>query len=209
MRRRLTIAVAALLLVVGAACSVLAVDALSWRSSMRSDDLRFVAFPAKSDLWSPRELGPFGTTKALLEVDDDLAYRRALQAFVLGQPRVERYSDTDLIGRRGRAQELLAGIVDSEQSKSRRSSAANLIGVLGFANAAIDSTDAPSYLNAAIAEFRRAIALDPQNADAKYNLELALSRLAGIKRPPDAGSPSQPRGGAGSGAGAGREGSGY
>jgi hypothetical protein len=206
---RLKLALAAICLLAGTTSTLLAVDALSWRNSMRSDDLRFAAFPAKRDLWRPRQLFPFGTAKAALDVDDDVAYRRAVQAFALARPRDERYSDTDLLGRRGQAQELLTRIVDGRQDEPRRASAENLIGVLGFANAAVDPEGASSYLTSAVEHFQRAIALDPQSADAKYNLELALDRLAAVKPRSGTNSSSNTRGGAGSGAGAGREGSGY
>jgi hypothetical protein len=81
--------------------------------------------------------------------------------------------------------------------------------VLGFASAVVDPSGASSYLMSAVEHFQRAIALDPQSADAKYNLELALDRLAAVKRSSGPTSSSKTRGGAGSGAGAGREGSGY
>jgi hypothetical protein len=153
MSRRVKLALAASCLLAAIASTLLAVDALSWRNRMRSDDLRFAAFPAKSDLWRPRQLFPLAATKAVLDVDDDLEYRRAVQAFALARPREERYSDTDLIGKRGQAQELLTRIVDSRQDASRRASAENLIGVLGFANAAVDPSGASSYLTSSVEHF--------------------------------------------------------
>ena len=53
----------------------------------------------------------------------------------------------------------------------------NLIGILGFAAATQDEGQRATFLNDAIASFKRAMALDPSNDDAYYNLEYALDQL--------------------------------
>ena len=209
MSARWRLAIAAICLVAAAALSLLATDVLRWQRAMRSSDTRFGFTPARNDLWQPTQLMPFGVARTVLRLDDDLAYRRGLQLFVLGQPRTQPYSDTEVIALRGQAQEVLTKVVDSHADARRRSTAANLVGALGFANAALDDAQATAYLNAAAADFRTAISIDPDNADAKYNLELALARLDVAQRRSGEPPPPDTRGGSGAGAGTGRPGSGY
>jgi hypothetical protein len=51
--------------------------------------------------------------------------------------------------------------------------------VLGFAMATQDAAQRETFLNNAITAFRQAIALDPTNDDALFNLEYALDQLKG------------------------------
>jgi len=61
-----------------------------------------------------------------------------------------------------------------------------------------------------VATLQLAVALDPSNDDAKYNLEYALQRSRGIQLTEGAGGQNPSPGGSGStGAGAGDAGSGY
>jgi hypothetical protein len=188
--------------------SLLATDLLDWKGRIDAGDTRFASGSVGTNLWQPRQLVPFGIARSLLGLRDDVTYREAVRAFVVGRPREQPYGDTDLLGARGHARELLEPIVDAPGDRSRRAEAANLIGVLGFANTAIDPDQAYSYLTESVRWFRRAIALDAANDDAKYNLELALASLrsaeSAINREPDVGNAS-----AGRGAGVGRAGSGY
>jgi hypothetical protein len=208
-RKALRIVGAAVVVLAAVACALLAADFLLLERGMRSSDTRFASGSLASDLWQPHQILPFGAAKELLAVDDDVAYRDAVRAFVLGRPREQAFRTPDLLGERGQAQDLLQSIVESHQDAKRRAEAANLIGVLGFANAAIDPDQAYSYLSEAIGRFRQAIALDPGSDDAKYNLELALTRIKKTPKPSGQKQPQDNRGGTGGGAGTGDAGSGY
>ena len=209
MRTVVRVGLTAALALAAVAATLIATDLLDWRSGIAAGDTRFASGSVSSNLWEPRQLVPFGTARSLLGLQDDLSYREAVRAFVLGRPREQPYGDTELLGARGHARELLEPIVDRPGNPIRRGEAANMIGVLGFANAAIDPDQAYTYLTEAVRSFRRAIALDAENEDAKYNLELALSRLKNVKPPPNQRPPKGTKGGAGSGAGTGEPGSGY
>jgi hypothetical protein len=208
-RAALRIGIAAVLLLGAVFVTLLATDLVDWKGRIDAGDTRFASGSVSTNLWEPHQLVPFGAARSLLGLQDDVAYREAVRAFVVGRPREQPYGDTDLLGARGHARELLEPIVDAPGDRSRRSEAANLIGVLGFANTAIDPDQAYSYLTESVRWFRRAIDLDAMNDDAKYNLELALSRLRNVKPPPNQKPPKGSKGGAGSGAGTGEPGSGY
>ena len=207
---RLRVAIAGFCLVAAAAAMLLASDALRWQHRVGVDDKRFAAAPERSDLWSLRPLAPFAPTRLLLGLDDDLAYRHAAQAFVLGRPRLETYTDTESIIQRTRAQVLLADIGDGGggHSSDARAEASNLLGVLRLVSTFLDPPQATTYLTGAAEDFRRAIALAPEHGHAKYNLELTLLRLRDQLAQRGASGQS-PRGGVGSGSGAKRPGSGY
>jgi len=208
-RKPLRIAAAAVALVLAVGCALVATDVLLLQNGVRTGDTRFASGSVGKDLWRPHQLLPFGATASLLGVEDDVAYRRAIRAFVLGRPREQPFRDTDLLALRGQAQDELQAIVDGDESAQRKAEAANLMGVLGFANAAIDTDQAYQYLSEAIGRFRQAIAFDPSRDDAKYNLELALTRIKSTPRPQAQRGPRDTRGGTGGGAGTGEAGSGY
>jgi hypothetical protein len=208
-RATVRVGVAAVLVVAAVVATLMATDLLDWKRGISAGDTRFASGSLASTLWEPRQLVPFGAATSFLGLHDDLSYREAVRAFVLGRPREQPYGNTDLLGARGHARELLEPIVEGSGDPARRSEAANMIGVLGFANSAIDPDQSYSYLTEAVAWFRRAIALDIENDDAKYNLELALSRLKNVKPPPNQKPPKGGKGGGGSGAGTGEPGSGY
>ncbi len=155
---------------------LLAVDARAWSSRVPADDLRFRDNPLAQGLWHPRELTPFRLDRAVLGLDDDLLYRRAMRAFRNGRPREQLYSP-DVTTRRIQAQIALEKFLETATDPERRSQAANLLGVLGFAAATNDVAQRITFLNNAIASFRQAIALDPSNDDALFNLEYALGQL--------------------------------
>ncbi len=206
LRRRAWIA--ALCLVAAAAVMLVASDALRWQHLVDVDDERFAAVPERGELWRMPPLAPFAPTRFLLGLEDDLAYRRALQTFVRGRPRLETYTDTESIAQRTRAQVLLADIVDGGQAPTTRAEAANLLGVLRLASTFLDPSQATTYLTSASEDFRRAVTLAPEHSHAKYNLELTLLRLRDQLAQRGASGQS-PQGGVGSGSGARRPGSGY
>jgi hypothetical protein len=206
---RLRIAAAIGLLLVGTVAILLATDVLRWQSSMSSGDTRFAAGSSSRALWRVPHAFTFGAGKSVAGLDDDVSYRTALREFARGLPRSERSSNTEIISQRGKAQEELAAIASGTQDPRLRAAASNLIGVLVFANAAIDPGQGPTYLADSIGRFRTAIALDPDNADAKHNLELALARMGPAKQAAGQSKPKTKQAGKGSGGGAGDPGSGY
>ncbi|MDP8911098.1 MAG: hypothetical protein M3M94_03415, partial [Actinomycetota bacterium] len=121
---------------------------------------------------------PFGLARRTLAIDDDIAYRGALRQFRLGRPREEELIyETELEPIQAEAQALLTDVSESDPNGERRSHADNLIGVLAFVLAERDPAVASEAIDTGVRSFERAIARDPANADAKFNLEYALNSL--------------------------------
>lgn len=208
MLRTLFIRVAAVLAVlVSAALSVFALDVLRWDRQLAEQDVRFRAVPEQATYKEPSALLPFGLAERGLAGADDLTFRRQLQAFVRVRPGavIDAIEFEQL---RGEAQIELGRLSRVDPDRSRRSRAANMIGVL-----ALDPQLAPTaqqdytrVVQGAIDAFRYAVELDPTNAEAKRNLELAL-RIPGTSTlPPNSPSGS---GDVGKTAGLGETGTGY
>ena len=207
MRRALALGVAALALAVALGFALLAGDVRRWDRALVSDDLRFQAGPPRDELWRVTVTLPFGTTRRLLGVEDDIAYRRAVALFRLGRPRERAALRPELLAVRGAAQIELRRLSQIDVDRPRRSRLANLLGVLAIAEPRDVGAERVTLLQAAAAHFQTAARLHPGNDDAKYNLELTLRRLRAERGRVGVG---RLRGRFGAtGAGLGRAGSGY
>lgn len=198
---------AILVLLAAAALVVFAVDVLRWDRQLAQQDLRFQAVPEQARYSKPSGLLPLDLVEKALAGGDDFTFRRQLQAFL----RVRPGAAADAIEfeqLRGQAQLELARLSRVDPDPRRRSRAANMIGVL-----ALDPQLAPTVqedfttlVRGAIDAFRSAVEIDPSNADAKRNLELALRIPGTASLPPNAPSGSRD---VGKTAGLGTPGSGY
>jgi hypothetical protein len=178
--------------------------------ALKAGDARYRVAPDEGGLWQPDELAPRRIARDLLELDDDLAYRRAVQGLRLARLEGPAVTDPNLSLLRSDAQARLLEIVESDGDGVRRSAAANLMGVVALVSLVAEEQDRAVLLSTAIRSFRRAIALDPDSEDAKYNLELSLQRGRELQLSEAAGGRDPAPGGRGSrGAGTGDPGSGY
>ena len=222
MRRRLPHLPRELLLVVAGACVVaavllalVAVDVARSHSTSPDDDVRFATGGPTSG-WNPRALAPFGAGERLLGVRDDVAFREMLRVLRQSKLLDLTVSDPTLAIKRTELAERLESIVVHNPDPALRSRASSLLGVLAIVSwsstppQGTEQLDRSELLLAAVASFEQAIALDPENDDAKYNLQLMLQRGQGLL-PTEASAGRNPSpGGKGSrGAGAGAPGSGY
>jgi hypothetical protein len=224
MRRRLPHLPRELLLVAAAACvavavllALVAVDVARSRSAIPADDVRFAA-GAPTSGWSPRALAPFGAGERVLGVRDDVAFRRMLRLLRASRLLDYTVSDPVLAIRRTELAERLESIVVHDPDPVLRSRASSLLGVVSVVSWNTNASpsqgtmqqDRTELLLAAIASFEQAIGLDPDNDDAKYNLQLMLQRGQGLLPTEAAAGRNPSAGGKGSrGAGAGAPGSGY
>jgi hypothetical protein len=207
-RRRLVRVAAPLSIPLAAVLVVLALDVLRWERSLEAQDVRFAALPAQSTFSRPGSRLPGNLAEWLLDGGDDLLFRATLQQFARVRPRLAgAYAEQRQL-LRTEAQLQLSSLSLTDADRARRSRAANMSGVL-----ALDPNEAPSdpaelanLIAGAVAAFRNAVEIDPSNADAKHNLELAL-RIPGFANLPGS-DPSGSRDG-GDRAGAGSPGGGY
>jgi hypothetical protein len=198
---------AALALVASAALIVFALDVLRWDRQLAAQDVDFRAVPEQARYTEPSGMLPFAIAERALAAKDDLAFRQQLEAFVRARPGVVPDA-TQYEQLRGELQVELARLSRVDSDRGRRSRAANMVGVL-----ALDPQLAPTvyeeYLRlvqGAIDAFRYAAELDPANAEAKRNLELALRIPGPATLPPNAPSGSRD---VGRTAGLGKVGTGY
>jgi len=211
MRRRfVSVAAVAACIAAGVASLALAADVAALRTAFAEDDVRFRSTP-EARLWTAEELVPRGTARTLLGARDDLLFRRAIRATRLSHPELPGISETSYVLHRNDATAWLVDIVQDEgELRERRSAAANLLGVLSFADAIADYENRAKLLEAAGGRFRQAVSLDPANEDAKLNLELTLSRTREFELSEAGGGTDPSPGGRGArGAGAGDAGTGY
>ncbi len=210
---RSAIGVAAVLcLVLAIVLALLALDMSRSRDALASGDVEYRIVPETAGLWRARTVVPFGLAASLLGTSDDVAVRRAVRAVRLARldDPSTFVSDPQVALLRNDAQARLDALVAGSGSEKEKSRAAGLLGVLALARLATETQDRAELLGTAVANLQLAIALDPSNDDAKYNLELALQRSRGIQLTEGAGGQNPSPGGTGSsGAGAGDPGSGY
>jgi hypothetical protein len=215
LRRELLLVAAAACLVLAILVALVAVDVARLRSTIPADDVRFAA-GAPTSGWEPRAVAPFDAGKRVLGVGDDVAYRQMLRLLRKSKLLDATVSDPALALSRTELAERLESIVVHDPDPVLRSRASSLLGVTSIA--AWNSTpeqgtqqlDRSEFLLAAIASFEQAIEIDPENDDAKYNLQLMLQRGEGLLPTEAAAGRNPSAGGKGSrGAGAGAPGSGY
>jgi hypothetical protein len=169
-------------LVLGLVCALLAIvlglfaaDVAAWRSTVARDDLRFRALPTHRALWEPSTRLPGDPAAAIVGTDSTIAWRRALQYFWYSRIGSNPDIRMDAPTLRANAQDRLLGQLAGAPTSRQRSDAANLLGVLVVTTPAGNDQDAiAQILKRAANYFQTAIQLNPNNVDAKQNLELVL-----------------------------------
>ena len=203
---------AAICVLLALALGLVALDVSRSRSALAAGDVQYRITPEKTGLWRASTVIPFDLAVTLLGTQDDVEARRAVRSVRLSRlddPSAS-VSDPELALLRNDAQARLDALVASDADAKQKSRAAGLLGVLGLARLVSETQDRVALLSATVANLQLAIALDPSNDDAKYNLEVALQRSRGIQLTEGAGGQNPSPGGSGSsGAGAGDPGSGY
>jgi tetratricopeptide (TPR) repeat protein len=210
-RRRIAlVAGAAACLALAAVLFLLAADVARWRTAFAGDDVRWRAVPDQPGLWEAGARVPGDPAGRLLGVDDDVRFREAIRALRLGKLEAGFSSDPALALPRAEAQARLVRVFEQDRSPERSSRALGLIGVIGFANSLNETRGQLALVREAVAAFEAAIAIDPDNDEAKANLEQALQRRQALEALAGAGAAEPTPGGAGArGAGTANTGSGY
>jgi len=163
-------------LALGVLLVLLALDARTWQTTVRRDDMRFRAILDHRSLWRPQPVLPGDPAGKLLGTSDTVAMRRAEQLFWFSRIGRNSESQQDLPTLRAEAQAKLAAESKVASTPAERSQAANLLGVL-IVTSPVTSNDPKtllSILRRAAGYFQRATALNAANVDAEQNLELVL-----------------------------------
>jgi hypothetical protein len=190
-----------------AACSLaLAHDVREWSRAVDRGDARYRAEPATARWRAEPWLSP-GLSRDALELSDDLALRRAEQAFAVAVVARRGLDNGAERARLRSVAELALSDVVASGSDAQAARAGNLLGILAATSDA--QADAAASERQAADRFQAAIRADPTNTDAKYNLELLLRRVRVVGTREGPGSGSGTRGASRRGAGSGRPGSGY
>jgi hypothetical protein len=168
--RALRIGGALLLVTVAVLAALLAIDTRSWRTAVAQGDAVYAVAPGKAVWRPPTLLG--GAAGTLLDTDADVAIRRALQLYTLAAATPDRLDTAiELQSLRSQAETALARAAHGRHA----SQADTLLGILAFESAA--NGPGSNGAEEAIADFTNAVRADPENAAAKFDLELLL-RLA-------------------------------
>jgi hypothetical protein len=188
------LAVSVALLAVAAVLAVAAHDVLSWRSALAGGDAR--STPAPASPWLPAD-----PARTLLALDDDLALRHAVHAFVVAQATPHGFDNGVTQTRVRAAAEVALSDVAAFGTPAQAAQTGNLLGVLVAGSGRV--TGGVTADDRARAAFEAAVRRDLTNVDAKYNLELVLrrTRATATRQGPGTGSGAggQGRRGAGSG----------
>lgn len=176
LRRSVPLAAAIVLLGLAGVFALLAVDARAWQQTIARDDVHFRAVHSGPGLWHSPATIPGDPARAILGLDDALAYRHALQLFWLSEVGVTHAAAASgsLTQTQIDAQQDLQALVDHARTGAERSAAANLLGVMAIRTPAADSETQTETIDRATNYFRQAIREDPANWAAKVNLEWVL-----------------------------------
>jgi hypothetical protein len=197
---KLRFALAALLIVLSAVLAIATHDVLSWRSAIARGDARLGSRPAAAR-WRAAPLLPGDPARRLLALDDDLALRRGVRAFLTAESTPRGFDGGATRARVRSTAEIVLADVTAHGSAAQASQAGDLLGVLvvqgGRVSGGVTADDR------ARAAFEAAVRRDPANVDAKYNLELLLrrTRATGTRQGPGNGSGALGHGRRGAGSG--------
>ncbi len=164
--------------------ALLAVEVLRTPGQLETDDVRFEAAPMRQQgLWADLGFLPGGAGKRLLDLEDDLAYRRTVAMFLRVEPGKVEIFGPELENLRGKVQfEITRGSAE-DSNPERRAQLLNFLAAMSLERYGADQTEADTILRRAIHTLRSAVETDPENADAKLNLELALRNAKAVNLP--------------------------
>jgi hypothetical protein len=187
--RHFRLVIAAVLLCAAAVLGVAVHDVLAWRSTLAGTGTR-----------APHLL-PGDPARSVLAIDDDLALRNAVQAFVAAEATPRGFDNGASRTRVRAAAEIVLSDIVAQGSPAYASQAGDLLGVLVAAGGRV--TGGVTADDRARGAFEAAIRTDTSNVDAKYNLELLLrrTRATATREGPGQGSGSLGHGRRGAGSG--------
>jgi hypothetical protein len=178
--------VAALAAAIAIVLAVLAIDVLRSPGQLADDDRRFNTEPTleAGRLWDVGFL-PRDASERLLELEDDVSYRRVAGLYLMVEPGVVAYEESPTLeAQRADAERELDRLAGEESDPRRLSRLLTLYGVMTLdgpaKSAPADSAERREMLETAVSAFRDAIDLDPSNVDAMTNLEAVMDKYGAV-----------------------------
>lgn len=185
----------------GVVAAVVAASALAvalgivdlWRD-VRQADFRFqTASTRQTALWEGLDPLPASLSARLLGLEDDLAYRRAVELYERVRPGRGGGFGSRIESLRGQAQLELTRASEADSNPVRRSKLLNFVGVMPLDRPSTVGDERADQLRTAIGILQSAVRVDPGNAEAKLNLELLLRDAARSGFPPTSNVPTGER----------------
>lgn len=191
---RLRAGIGALALLLAAAGTLTAKDLHGWDGALERNRIYDALLPGD----------PVGDA---LGAQDELRYRMAVRTFTTALRTGRGFDNGERRARVRSAAEALLSDVATTAAPERAAQAQTLLGVLVASGGRV--TGGETAQERAQSAFETAVRINPENVDAKYNLELLLrrERPAATGEGPNSG--SGPRGSSQRGAGSGTPGRGY
>lgn len=155
---------------------LVAADVRAWPAALTAGDVQVRATPLRADPWREPSRIPFGVSRRLLGLGDDLEFRRAVRLFINTRPYVGNSPFLGNIRPVDAAKRRFRAIERGDGDPVRRSAAANFRAILTSEGGRFADT---GYVRQALRLFRDAIRIDPRNEQPKFNLELLLDRTEG------------------------------
>jgi hypothetical protein len=163
----------AVLAVLAICAALVARDAAAVRQTIERSDLVFLEEqPVYDRLWRLETTMPYPVE--LYGIEDDLLFRHALRKYAADERRQAGRLNFSSPGLRAEAQAALSIGENADLSPRKRSTLANLQGVLTYDETLSNPLDASGLAIQALEHFHRAVKIDPTNVEAKYNLEYLL-----------------------------------
>lgn len=180
--------------VVAAAAFALAFGTVDLWRDVRQADFRFqTAWTRQTALWEGLDPLPASLSTRFLGLEDDLAYRRAVELYERVRPGRGGGFGPRIESRRGQAQLELTRASEADSNPVRRSKLLNFVGVMPLDRPSMVGDERADQLRTAIGILQSAVRVDPGNAEAKLNLELLLRDAARSGLPPTSNVPTGER----------------
>jgi hypothetical protein len=174
-----------LAIVVGVLLLLLAHDVRTWQSSLKDQTLAYEAVPIAPNLKTPSTILPSGVSGTLLSVRRTQQWLKALTAFSAAERATSKLlvlgPSSYVALRRGAA---ALGPVTEDPNPVRASQAYNLLAAIEFREAIPGSAVVQPLADKTLSDLENAIRLDPNNEEARENMELVVRYLT-VAIPPD------------------------
>lgn len=171
MRSALHLSIVVVLVALAAAAALLASEVRDWQRALAPGPVR----PASQ--WQAPTRVPGRLAERLLAVGDDVRARHAIQLFEQNRSVTERLDNAvEVTASRAAAETALVAVARGDGPRAAQ--AGTLLGILAFGDLARGGGHDENQAEVAVSDFTNAVRADPEDANAKFDLELVLRSFA-------------------------------